>query len=62
MAVHLPAHHAAVHVAQQPLQGVAQGAGHRQKLLRFIYVVHPLTVGYRPDRTQSTQHGVYITL
>lgn len=53
VAVHLPAHHAAVQVAQQPLQGVAQGAAHRQELLSFLQVVHPLTVGYRPEGTEA---------
>ncbi len=53
VAVHLPAHHAAVQVAQQPLQCVTQGAAHRQKLLSFLQVVHPLTVGYRPGRTHT---------
>lgn len=48
VAVHLPAHHAAVQVAQQPLQGVAERAAHRQQLLRLLQVVHPLAVGYRP--------------
>lgn len=36
VAVHLPAYHAAVQVAQQPLQSVAEGAAHRQKLLGFL--------------------------
>lgn len=53
MAVHLPAHYAAVQVAQQPLQSVTQRAAHRQKLLSFLQVVHPLTVGYRPERTHT---------
>lgn len=50
VAVHLPAYHAAVQVAQQPLQRVAEGAAHRQKLLGFLQVVHPLTVGDRPAK------------
>lgn len=45
VAVHLPPHHAAVQVAQQPLERVAHGAGHGQQLLRFLQVVHPLAVG-----------------
>lgn len=55
VAVHLPAHHAAVQVAQQPLQSVAQRAAHRQQLLRFLQVVHPLTVGYCPDRNTHSR-------
>ena len=55
VAVHLPAHHAAVQVAQQPLQSVAQRAAHRQELLSFLQVVHPLTVGYRPERTHTQE-------
>lgn len=58
VAVHLPAHHAAVQAAQQPLQRVAQGAAHRQELLSFLQVVHPLTVGDRPE----TQKGVQCSL
>lgn len=55
VAVHLPAHHAAVQVAQQPLQSVAQRAAHCQQLLCFLQVVNPLTVGYCPDRNTHTQ-------
>lgn len=51
VAVHLPPHHTAVQVAQEPLHRVAHGASHGQQLLRFLQVVHPLAVGYRPDRT-----------
>lgn len=53
VAVHLPAHHAAVQVAQQPLQSVAQRAAHGQQLLCFLQVVYPLTVGYCPERTHT---------
>lgn len=60
VAVHLPAHHAAVQVAQQPLQSVAQRAAHRQQLLRFLQVVHPLTVGYCPDRSTHTADVVLL--
>lgn len=59
MAVHLPAYHAAVQVAQQPLQSVAERAAHRQKFLGFLQVVYPLTVGYCPaENTQSGQRQV----
>lgn len=57
VAVHLPPHHAAVQVAQQPLERVAHGASHGQQLLRFLQVVHPLAVGYRPDRTHMEAEG-----
>lgn len=53
VAVHLSAHHAAVQVAQQPLQCVAQRAAHRKKLLGFLQVVYPLTVGYRPKKKKT---------
>lgn len=55
VAVHLSAHHAAVQVAQQPLQRVAQRAAHRKKLLGFLQVVHPLTVSYRPEKHTKVQ-------
>lgn len=55
VAVHLPAHHAAVQVAQQPLEGVAERAAHRQQLLRLLQVVHPLAVRYRPGRGTHTE-------
>lgn len=54
VAVHLPAYNAAIQVAQQPLQSVAQRAAHRQELLSFLQVVHPLTVGYRPEENTHT--------
>lgn len=58
VAVHLPAHHAAVQVTQQPLQSVAQRAAHGQQLLSFLQVVHPLTVGYCPERTHTADNIV----
>lgn len=59
VAVHLPAHHAAVQVAQQPLEGVAERAAHRQQLLRLLQVVHPLAVRYRPGRGHTHRCGAY---
>lgn len=59
VAVHLPAHHAAVQVAQQPLEGVAERAAHRQQLLRLLQVVHPLAVRYRPGWGHTQRCGAH---